>query len=155
MKNSAPTLLQYIFGLKGRASVLHFWTLSIILIICDTIMKAGEFVKTSLVLIQSSLMLEEYSMFFTGIGMHLMFWGFNFAFISIFVRRMHDINAKGWWVLPFIICKTIYVYEFFPKDVRDILAFLFVPIIIGLTIACCIKGTKGENRFGKASVGQD
>lgn len=48
-----------------------------------------------------------------------------FAYTTLTVRRLHDCNLKGWWVmLHFILSPLIF------------LIFLF------------IKGTKGSNRFG-------
>ncbi|QCT89759.1 DUF805 domain-containing protein [Escherichia sp. E4742] len=48
--------------------------------------------------------------------------------ISITVRRLHDIDRSGWWIL-----------------------LVLIPIIgdIALLIFMCQKGTEGENRFGK------
>lgn len=51
------------------------------------------------------------------------------AFITVTVRRLHDIDKSGWWM---------------------VLASLFMPlgwIIIVLTF-CMLSGTPGENRFG-------
>ena len=54
--------------------------------------------------------------------------------ISITVRRLHDIDRSGWWVL-----------------------LVLIPIIgdIALLIFMCQKGTKGENRFGKDPTAED
>lgn len=49
--------------------------------------------------------------------------------LGLAVRRLHDINFKGWWVLLGAI-----------------------PLVgtIALIIFYCLPGTKGENRFGSA-----
>ncbi|QMG40975.1 DUF805 domain-containing protein [Citrobacter freundii] len=54
--------------------------------------------------------------------------------ISITVRRLHDTNRSGWWYL-----------------------LSFIPIIGNsvLLIFMCLKGTEGENRFGKDPKAED
>ncbi|MEC7488240.1 MAG: DUF805 domain-containing protein [Pseudomonadota bacterium] len=51
--------------------------------------------------------------------------------IAVTVRRLHDINRTGWWILIY-----------------------FVPLIgaIVMLVFCCLKGTAGENRFGEDPV---
>ena len=46
--------------------------------------------------------------------------------ISVLVRRLHDADKSGWWVL---------------------LGFVPLGGLI-LLVFCCMDGTKGENRFG-------
>lgn len=52
-------------------------------------------------------------------------------FLGLTVRRLHDINFNGWWVL---LC--------------------FIPVIgvIALIVFGCIPGTEGENKYGPAVV---
>lgn len=47
--------------------------------------------------------------------------------IAVAVRRLHDTNRSGWWVLISLI-----------------------PLVgpIGLIVLFCFKGTQGDNRFG-------
>ncbi len=49
---------------------------------------------------------------------------------SLYIRRLHDFNFKGWWMIIGLIL-------IFP-----------IPIIFSLCLLS-IKGTNGENRFGK------
>ena len=51
-------------------------------------------------------------------------------FISISVRRLHDVDWRGWWLLLYII------------PVVNIIGGIFIFV---LTV---LKGTTGENRFG-------
>jgi|TARA_B110001469_G_C9588175_1_gene291818 uncharacterized membrane protein YhaH (DUF805 family) len=51
---------------------------------------------------------------------------FSIAGISVIVRRLHDINKSGWWML---------------------IVFTIVGIIV-LLIWECQQGDEGENRFG-------
>jgi uncharacterized membrane protein YhaH (DUF805 family) len=57
---------------------------------------------------------------------------FMIASISWGVRRLHDIDRSGWWIL---------------------IRFTAIGIII-LFIWACFKGTDGDNRFGKDPLAQ-
>jgi uncharacterized membrane protein YhaH (DUF805 family) len=50
------------------------------------------------------------------------------SMLSLHVRRLHDINYRGWWII-----------------------LNFIPLLgaIFLLILSCLKGTKGPNRFGE------
>ena len=54
-----------------------------------------------------------------------------FPSLGLSVRRLHDINFSGWWVL-----------------------IGFIPVIgaIALIIFACLPGTEGENKYGSAIV---
>ena len=52
---------------------------------------------------------------------------FTIAGIALGVRRLHDLNKSGWWML------------------------LYLTIVGALVIIywCCVKGEENENRFGR------
>lgn len=54
-----------------------------------------------------------------------------FPSLGLSVRRLHDINFSGWWVL-----------------------IGFIPLIgvIALIVFACIPGTEGENKYGPVVV---
>lgn len=54
-----------------------------------------------------------------------------FPNLAIEVRRLHDLDASGWWIL----------LSFIP--------ILGIIAIIALYIWFCFKGTEGRNRFGR------
>ena len=62
-----------------------------------------------------------------GVFSWIVFLGLLIPSIAVSVRRLHDKNLRGWWVLLFLI-----------------------PLIgtIALFILYCMRGTDGENRFG-------
>jgi uncharacterized membrane protein YhaH (DUF805 family) len=64
-------------------------------------------------------------MVIVGIGLVLI--GIFLPSLAVQVRRLHDTNASGWWIL-----------------------LAFIPYLGGLIMLVwfCIPGTKGENRFG-------
>lgn len=58
--------------------------------------------------------------------------GFLLPLIALQVRRLHDINRTGWWILISIVP--------------------FVGAIL-LLVFYCTKGTEGDNRFGFDPLG--
>ena len=54
--------------------------------------------------------------------------------ISVLVRRFHDRNMSGWWVLAFMVLSGV--------------PFVGILVSIGLIVLLCLKGTDGENKFG-------
>ncbi|MDG6881427.1 Inner membrane protein yhaH [Phocoenobacter uteri] len=54
--------------------------------------------------------------------------------IAVSVRRLHDINRSGWWML-----------------------ITFIPVIglIVLFVFACLKGTEGENKYGDDPLEQE
>lgn len=54
--------------------------------------------------------------------------------VAVTVRRLHDTNRSGWW----------YLLSFIPL-IGDLVLFIFM----------CLKGTEGENRFGKDPKTED
>ena len=70
---------------------------------------------------------EEFIPFFSivnGLSFILMF-GIAY-WISIIIRRLHDLNYTGWWVIGVLLTGPIYVIAMF-----------------------FIKGTPGSNRYGE------
>ena len=59
--------------------------------------------------------------------MGLVFLGIFLPSLAAQVRRLHDTNASGWWIL-----------------------LAFIPYVGGVIMLVwfCLPGTKGENRFG-------
>lgn len=60
--------------------------------------------------------------------------GLYFATISVMVRRFHDRNLSGWWVLGAMIGSNI--------------PYIGIPIGIAALVMTILKGTDGPNKFG-------
>ena len=69
-----------------------------------------------------------------GLIVILVYLGLLIPMLSVQVRRLHDINRSGWWIL-----------------------IAFVPIVgaILLLVWHCSKGTQGDNRFGIDPLGSE
>jgi uncharacterized membrane protein YhaH (DUF805 family) len=68
------------------------------------------------------------------------------------IKRLHDRNKNGWWIIPFFIVPGL--LDKLSNWIDDPTAALFVNAIgSGLGVWCfvellCLKGTRGPNRFG-------
>lgn len=102
------------FDFQGRASRSEFWYFSLLYLLT----------MAAAVVLDLNVLKRDFAAF--TVVAHFTFWIPN---ISVFIRRMHDLNRTGWWYLV-----------------------LFVPVIGGITafILLCKKGTDGPNRYGEA-----
>jgi uncharacterized membrane protein YhaH (DUF805 family) len=75
---------------------------------------------------------------------------FAYCYLAVSVKRLHDRNKSGWWVLPVVATS---LYEFADRlggsSLAKLLGFaLFIAFIWGLVEMYFRKGTRGPNRFG-------
>ena len=69
--------------------------------------------------------------------------------LSFVVRRLHDINLSGWWILlPVVIQLFVALFfpQFFDGSSRLVQLFSFWPAIFLL----CMPGTNDKNNYGVA-----
>jgi uncharacterized membrane protein YhaH (DUF805 family) len=68
------------------------------------------------------------------------------------IKRLHDRNKSGWWIVPFFVVPSL--YHQFEDRLDDTYFVAFVGLIASvLGLWCfveiaCLKGTTGPNRFG-------
>lgn len=115
---------------QGRASRSEYWwfTLAVALVgaLLGLIMFLGYNQETQ----------QMGSLGYLGAALLGVFYlGILIPGIAVLVRRFHDRNMSGWWVLGFVLLSLI----------------PFVGIIASLAqlVILCLKGTTGENRFGQ------
>ena len=101
------------FNFKGRASRSEFWLFLLFVVILSII---------TLILDEVSGFADEGAMVFTGLLslIHLI------PSISVSVRRLHDINKTGWWLLIGL------------TGIGQIILIVFY----------CLESTAGQNRYG-------
>ena len=150
MKTSVITCFKKFVTIKGRASRSEYWWFALFNVLVAFIL---EF---CIGFIAGFLAWDD--VFYTMIaknGSNILFLVMLLPSICVAVRRLHDIDRRGWWLLlsPLFIIMHLFL---------DLLAniFLFgtlsiisivVPVAGGLIflIFLCKKGTEGDNRFGK------
>ena len=75
---------------------------------------------------------------------------------AIGVKRLHDINKSGWWLLLFYLFPAAFIgigmldFIAMPQDIRAVLAmYLFLPLTVWTFIEFgCRRGTRGPNKYG-------
>ena len=100
-------------GFSGRASRSEYWFFVL------------SYVLLAMVLGLLGVLLGGKMMFAICLGLFLL--AVLLPSLAAQVRRLHDTNASGWWVL-----------------------LAFIPYVGGviMLVWCCLPGTKGQNRFG-------
>ena len=108
LTESISTCLKKTLVFEGRASLSEFWWFQLVLIISLWISSITD--------------PSVFSIFFLGLFLIMLI-----SSLSAGVRRLHDTNRVGWWVL-----------------------ITLIPLVgaIWLIVLFCLKGSEGENRFG-------
>jgi uncharacterized membrane protein YhaH (DUF805 family) len=77
---------------------------------------------------------------------------FAWLYISASVKRLHDLNMSGWWLLLFDGAVGLYGHVAQWLDNVWVIVALGIAVLIvfvwGLILLYCRKGTSGFNRFG-------
>jgi uncharacterized membrane protein YhaH (DUF805 family) len=77
---------------------------------------------------------------------------FAWPYAAVSIKRLHDRNKSGWWVIPFIVAAGLYGQ--FGHWLADPWAKSFVGLAVqvlfiwGLVEMYCLRGTRGPNQFG-------
>ena len=89
-----------------------------------------------------------------GVGTPLFLW----VFLATSVKRLHDRDKSGWWMVPFFAVPGI--YKQFAGRLPDshlllpVAIAVFVVIIWGFVELYCLKGSRSSNLFGPNPLGK-
>jgi uncharacterized membrane protein YhaH (DUF805 family) len=162
------SILHQYFGFSGRINRAKYWLLSILLVVFSVIAWVVAFVAALFILgvnvTDGSLpgldqpakfvqMILDYAVAFIVLfAVVIAIW---VSWFAIGVKRLHDRNKRGWWILLF------YVVPWFlgsaanaaDKQGNDTLEIILALIglvlgIWGLVELGFLRGTAGPNRFG-------
>lgn len=91
--------------------------------------------------------------------------------LAVQIRRLHDINRSGWWLGAFWLLYLVYMAVTFRSLFRGtldgtpptmsglagamVIALAMFVYSIVLLVFFCMRGTKGDNRFGPDPYGED
>ncbi len=116
---------QNYFNFKGRARRKEFWGFTLF----QTLLALPLNVWSQLAVSREDLLANPFAVYTTtpGILMILIGLAFFFPILGVQVRRLHDINKSGWWLL-----------------------IAFIPLLgaIALLVFMCLEGTIGTNEYG-------
>ena len=77
---------------------------------------------------------------------------FAWVYAAVTIKRLHDRNKSGWWLVPFIVATGLHSrFEDWLGDswtAALIGLAVFIVFIWGIVEMYCLKGTRGPNRFG-------
>ena len=122
------------FDFKGRASRKEFWFFQLFLF--------------GIPIVLSIVFDNSHSQSYQNIY-RLYFFGSIIPWITIQVRRFHDMNINGWTLLGFpLFIFMVSLLDYTPHD--DIATIvIIILIIILLLIIDILPGTKGPNKYGE------
>jgi uncharacterized membrane protein YhaH (DUF805 family) len=143
----------FFFGFEGRVNRARFWRVMLLNFVCTMIFMmvvplsiGGSFLNAdpkwakplTLALLAGTM------------GPILIISTWCFAAISI--KRLHDRNKSGWWMVLFFVVPSLLDKLWAWLDLPTG-AFIVGAIWFGLSVWCfveifCLKGSKGPNRFG-------
>ena len=134
-KNAIKTCLKDKYAnFKGRASRSEFWFFYLFLVI-------GYAISISTIFISIKLFIGTMSIFVLAMII---------PSLAVTVRRLHDINKSGWFILlplPFDIMER--VIEKSSEGLSLVFLVISLGLYIYLLVLYCTDGDKKNNRFGK------
>ena len=77
-------------------------------------------------------------------GMNVLFYMFTVPYVTVSVRRFHDMDLSGWWFM------ALFVFTLPVEFDAENETYLYLSMIASIvpTLMCLRKGTDGPNRFG-------
>jgi uncharacterized membrane protein YhaH (DUF805 family) len=84
----------------------------------------------------------------------LMLW----VFFAVSVKRLHDRDKSGWWMVPFFVMPGL--YKQFEARLPDswfllpVASAVFVLVVWAFVELYCLKGTRSSNLFGPNPLGK-
>ena len=167
---AVATCFSKLFTFNGRARRSEYWYFSLFLIILQGVIMAGGEVFDMLISIGQSQGADVTARFAGSYVQEIFDWVLIFMLLSVTVRRLHDVDCNGWfvlllYVLPVIIMKIEMAALYSDNLGLDpgvvspnalagalkshlmILFFVSAALIASLIIFCK-PGTEGPNSYG-------
>jgi len=158
----------FLFSFEGRINRAKYW-LAALIILCGmifvlmllaalaTIFGIGGPLAINVIGISASIQLGDddpasKASLFPQIVIIPMTLVFGWSYAAASIKRLHDRNKSGWWIVPFIAATGVYgqfgdrLGGSYPAVFIGLA--VFIAFIWGIVEMCCLKGTRGPNRFG-------
>jgi uncharacterized membrane protein YhaH (DUF805 family) len=154
---------------QGRIGRGRYWLATLVILcsmlaalllltlICDTLGIASGPVAIDIIGISASIEPADgdkavKAALFPDVATILMTLVFAWFFVAASIKRLHDRNRSGWWIIPFVFATGIY------SQFGDRLGDSWPAALVGLAVLIGsiwggvemygLKGTRGPNRFG-------
>jgi uncharacterized membrane protein YhaH (DUF805 family) len=124
-QDSVKSGFEHYISMKGRASRSEYWYWVLFCLLCFMLADALDLALISF-LEHTHFPKQYYSMLFTVSFTNATALLLFLPHTCVTIRRLHDTNRRGWWLLINII------------PLGSLLILIFT----------CLKGTEGNNRFG-------
>ncbi|GGC26795.1 membrane protein [Novosphingobium marinum] len=124
----------------GRSRRMEYWSFMLlnigVYILLALVMFATGASMASLASADAANPLALYSVFFSGIGLVFFVWWLVTIVpgIAVAVRRLHDRDMSGWWLLGFFVANLVPL-------VNMIAGIVFLVLML-------LPGTAGPNQYG-------
>ena len=125
---------------SGRSRRKEYWSFAlfniVIYVVLFAIMMAGGFSMAQMAASQGGGAMPAFGpVFYVGAGL-LGLWALAIFIpnIAVLIRRLHDRDLSGWWLLGYFVASMIPFVNFIAG--------------IAMLVVLCLPGTVGPNRFG-------
>lgn len=128
-----------LFGFRGRLARMPYWI--------------GTAVSVLVMVVAFLLFVADtQSPWALAVFMLLVLIG-SFIGIALSLKRLHDRNKSGWWLLIYLIAPAIFDFAARATGVEALYA-IFVLASLGISVWALVdlgfvRGTRGVNRFGE------
>ena len=130
------------FDFKSRANRAEFWYFYLFTFIASTIsVNIDQAIGYEVIIFKE---IDDFS-----IGPVYLFLSFLFFVpsLSLYVRRLHDTNRSGFWLLLILLPSVGTIFRLSISGVM----YLFLLVLITLIFFFCQKGDEKHNKFGSPS----
>ena len=157
----------FLFGFEGRINRGRYWLASLMIlcamifslllltVICLSHGIATGPLSVNLVGISASIQLTDDdapAALFPRIATFAMTLAFGWCYAAAAIKRLHDRNKSGWWIVPYLVLPGLYgqFSEWLGGSWPAVFIgyATFIALVWGLLEMCCLRGTRGPNRFG-------
>lgn len=125
---------EYLFVFRGRASRSEYWWFMLFIFLVNFVIGGIAQLYSSNIIVNVSLIVS-FLLFPPNLG--------------VTIRRLHDRNLRGWWLLAPIVPLVFWVLNgTYSAPQNMLLSLLSLGISLCYLIILCMPGTPGDNRFG-------
>jgi uncharacterized membrane protein YhaH (DUF805 family) len=141
-----------LFGLRGRIDGAKWWIASCILIVVGAVVWKlldwfdGEALSAAL----SRPVAISVAVVLALVGLLIVY-----CLLAVSVKRLHDRNRRGWWMLLFPMAPPVLasIVGAFGEDLAPVLTYALWAVVLIITVGGFIElgvmpGTAGLNRYG-------